>query len=259
MSSAKTGYAAARALMIAALALAPAVSHAQGLVVFAAASLKNALDEVAAAYHAHGGVKAAVSYAASSALAKQIEAGAPAQVFISADLKWMDYLEQRHLIQSGSRRDLLGNELVLIAPAGSKTQVTIAPDFPLRELLHGGRLALADPASVPAGLYAKAALEKRGVWDSVKDRVAAAENVRFALAFVARGECPLGIVYATDARAETQVRVLAPFPAGSYPPVIYPAALTTAPGWKQARRFEQYLGSPEAHAIFQRWGFTPLN
>ncbi len=250
---------ASRCFLFALVALAPAVSHAQGLVVFAAASLKNALDEVAAAYQAHGGGKAAVSYAASSALAKQIEAGAPAQIFISADLAWMDYLQQRRLIRPDSRRNLLGNELVLIAPAGSEAQVTIAPGFPLRQLLHGGRLALADPASVPAGLYAKAALKKLGVWAGVKDRVAPAENVRLALAFVARGECPLGIVYATDARAEPQVRVLAPFPAGSYPPVIYPVALTTARGWEQARRFEQYLGSPEARAIFERWGFTPLN
>ncbi|HVB48970.1 MAG TPA: molybdate ABC transporter substrate-binding protein [Burkholderiales bacterium] len=248
-----------RCVLFALVALAPAVAHAQDLLVFAAASLRNALDGVIAAYAAHGGAKVTVSYAASSALAMQIEAGAPAQLFISADLKWMDYLEQHHFIQVDSRRNLVGNRLVLIAPAPAKPSVRIEPGFPLRELLHGGRLALADPGSVPAGLYAKAALEKLGVWDSVKDRIAAAENVRFALAFVARGEAPLGIVYASDALAEPRVRVVATFPADSHPPIIYPVALTTASGWRRARPLEDFLGSPEAGTIFRRWGFAPLN
>ncbi|MDA8107607.1 MAG: molybdate ABC transporter substrate-binding protein [Betaproteobacteria bacterium] len=248
-----------RALLLVLGMLLPACAQAQALVVFAAASLRNALDAAAQAYEARGGGKITVSYAASSALARQIEAGAPAQVFISADEKWMDYLEQRHLVQAGSRHDLLANRLVLIEPASRKHDVTIAPGFRLRKLLNGGRLALADPASVPAGLYAKAALEKLGVWASVKDRVAPAENVRSALAFVARGEAPLGIVYATDAQVEPRVRVAGTFPADSHPPIVYPVALTTAPGWQRAEPFEQFLRSPEARAIFRRWGFTPLN
>lgn len=248
-----------RALLLVLVMLAPACAQAQPLIVFAAASLKNALDAAAHVYEARGGGKITVSYAASSALAKQIEAGAPAQVFISADEKWMDYLEQRHLVQAGSRHDLLANRLVLIEPASRKRDVTIAPGFPLRKLLNGGRLALADPASVPAGLYAKAALEKLGVWASVKDRVAAAENVRLALAFVARGEAPLGIVYATDAQVEPRVRVAGTFPADSHPPIVYPVALTTAPGWQRAKPFERFLRSSEARAIFRHWGFTPLN
>lgn len=246
-------------LLSALLALAPAAAQAHTLVVFAAASLKNALDAVAAAYQARSNDKLAVSYAGSSRLALQIAAGAPALLFISADVNWMDYLQKRRLIQPGSRRDLLRNRLVLIAPASSAVRATIAPGFPLRELLHGGRLALADPDSVPAGLYAKAALENLGVWASVKDRVAAADNVRFALAFVARGEAPLGIVYASDALVEPRVRVVATFPADTHPPIIYPVALTTAPGWQRARGFERFLASAQAAAIFRRWGFTPLH
>jgi molybdate transport system substrate-binding protein len=246
-------------LLLVLAALAPALAQAEALVVFAAASLKNALDAAAHAYEAHGGGRIAVSYAGSSRLAKQIEAGAPAQLFISADEKWVDYLERRNLIQPGSRRNLLGNRLVLIEPASSQLGVKIAPGFPLRALLNGGRLALADPDSVPAGLYAKAALQSLGVWASVEDRVAAADNVRFALAFVARGEAPLGIVYATDALAEPRVRIAGTFPADSHPPIVYPVALTTAPGWQRARPFEQFLRTPEARAIFRRWGFTPIN
>lgn len=242
------------------IALATGLAQAQPpVLVFAAASLKNALDAAVQAYAAQGGGRITVSYGASSALARQIEAGAPAQLFISADLEWMDYLEQRSLIDPASRRKLLANRLVLIAPSASRLSVTIAPGFPLRSLLHGGRLALADPAGVPAGLYAKAALEKLGVWASVADRLAPAENVRVALAFVARGEAPLGIVYATDARVEPRVRVVATFPADSHPPIVYPVALTSAAGAQRARGFERFLGSPEARAIFERWGFTPLN
>jgi len=231
-------------------------ASAQRLVVFAAASLKNALDEVAILSPA----KPAISYAASSALARQIESGAPAQVFISADLDWMDYLEQRRLIREGTRRDLLGNRLVLIAPSASSLQAGITPGFPLARLLGDGRLATADPASVPAGKYTRAALETLGVWDSVAGKLASAANVRAALALVARGEAPLGSVYATDAAAEPKVRVVAVFPDGLHPPIVYPAALTSnAPVTGAAADFLALLSSPAARKVFEKHGFTPLN
>lgn len=241
--------------LLAAVLLAAAPAHAQPVLVFAAASLKNALDEAAAA----SPVRATVSYASSSALARQIEAGAPAQIFLSADLAWMDYLQSRNLIQAQTRRNLLGNKLVLIAPAASKVQATPSKGFPLAPLLGDGRLALGDPNHVPAGKYAKAALESLGVWPSVQAKLAPAENVRAALALVARGESPLGIVYATDAAAEPRVRVVGAFPEGSHPPVVYPAALTERAKSSDAGRFLDFLGTPEARAVFEKHGFTPLN
>jgi len=234
----------------------PAIAQAQALVVFAAASLKNALDEVAALSPS----KPSIAYAASSALARQIEAGAPAQVFLSADLEWMDYLQQRKLIRDGTRRYLLGNRLVLIAPADSPVKAEIRPGFPLATLLGAGRLATADPASVPAGKYTKAALEKLGVWGSVAGRLAPADNVRAALLLVARGEAPLGTVYATDAAVEPKVRVVAAFPEGSHPAIVYPAALTaSAPPTGPGADFLALLASPAARNVFQKYGFTPLN
>jgi molybdate transport system substrate-binding protein len=231
-------------------------AQAQSVVVFAAASLKNALDEVSAL----AASKPAISYGASSALARQIEAGAPAQVFVSADLDWMDYLEQRKMLRNETRRNLLGNRLVLIAPSGSTAQADIRPGFPLAALLGNGRLATADPAHVPAGKYAKAALEKLGVWDQVAGRLAPAENVRAALALVARGETPLGTVYATDAAAEPKVRVLAAFPDGLHPPIVYPVALTaSAPPSGAGAGFVALLLSPAARKVFEKHGFTPLN
>jgi len=227
---------------------------AQGFTVFAAASLKNALDEVAALSPA----KPSISYGASSALARQIEAGAPAQVFVSADLDWMDYLDKRKLLKPGTRRNLLGNRLVLVAPAGSTAAPEIRAGFPLAALLGNGRLAVGDPQHVPAGKYAQAALTKLGVWDSVASRLAPSENVRVALALVARGEAPLGIVYATDAASEPKVRVAATFPEGLHPPIVYPVALTKAAG-APAAAFVALLASPAALAVFQKHGFTPLN
>ncbi len=204
--------------------------------------------------------KAKISYGASSALAKQIEAGAPAQVFISADLDWMDYLEQRKLLRPGTRKNILGNKLVLIAPAGSNIKTQIAPGFPLAKLLGGGRLATADPAHVPAGKYTKAALEKLGVWDSVSGKLAPAETVRAALALVARGEAPLGTVYSTDAAVESKVRVAAMFPDGLHPAIVYPAALTSnAPESGAAADFIALLVSAAARSVFEKNGFTPLN
>lgn len=242
---------------LAALVLAAGCACAQAqapVLVFAAASMREALDEVAA----RAPVRTIASYASSSVLAKQIAAGAPAQVFISADLAWMDYLEQRNAIRKDSRRNLLGNRLVLIAPAGSAVQTNIETGFPLARLLGNGRLALGDPGHVPAGKYARAALESLGVWDSVLGRLAPAENVRAALALVARGESPLGVVYATDAAAEAKVRVVGAFAEGSHAPIVYPAALT-AKATGPAGAFLDFLGAPAARRIFERHGFTPLN
>src|SRR5467141_1658386 len=191
------------------------------LLVFAAASLSEALDEVGRAFTTRTGVRVNASYAASSVLAKQIEAGAPADAFFSADLAWVDYLDERGLLKRGSRRDVLGNSLVLIAPADSPLRLSIAPGFDLTAALGEGRLATADPDSVPAGKYARAALTKLGVWQSVSDRLVRGENVRAALAYVARGEAPLGIVYQTDAQAEKRVRVVDVFPEDSHPPITY--------------------------------------
>jgi molybdate transport system substrate-binding protein len=189
-------------------------------------------------------------------LAKQIENGAPADIFISADRDWMDYLEKRRLIRASTRENLLGNRLVLIAPADTSTTVEIAPRMDLAGLLSGGRLAMADPDSVPAGKYGKAALEKIGVWNSVKTAVAPAENVRAALGFVSRREAPLGIVYATDAAADPRVKVVAVFPEDTHPPIVYPAALTADSKNAGAARLLEFLGSPAARPIFEKLGFT---
>ena len=232
--------------------------HAQDLVVFAAASLTNALDEAVKLFERQGGSQAKISYAASSALAKQIESGAPADIFISADLDWMNYLEQRHLIQPATRRNLLGNRLVLIAPADSDAHIEIKPGFDLAAVLKGGHLAMADTDSVPAGKYGKAALEKLGVWNSVRSAVAPAESVRAALLFVSRGEAPLGIVYATDAATDPRVKIVGTFPEDTHPPIIYPAALTKENKNPNAARLLDFLGSPAAKPIFEKEGFTVL-
>jgi molybdate transport system substrate-binding protein len=196
------------------------------------------------------------SYAASSALAKQIEAGAPADLFFSADLDWMDYVEKKNLIDVASRHTLLGNTLVLIAPKDSTVSLTIAKDFPLLEALGpDGKLAMASVDSVPAGKYGKAALTHLGVWDEVAPRVAQAENVRAALAYVAKGEAPLGIVYGTDARSEPAVRVVGTFPAESHPEILYPVALL-ASAKPEARKFLDFLLSSEAAPAFEAQGFS---
>jgi molybdate transport system substrate-binding protein len=228
------------------------------VLVFAAASLSDVMDEIDKAYAAHNGVDVKASYAASSVLAKQIEAGAPADVFVSADREWMDYLEQRSLLKPGTRRDLLGNALVLIAPADSPVRLKITPGFELAAALGTGRLACGDPDSVPAGLYARSALVKLGVWDSVAAHLARAENVRVALAYVARGESPLGIVYRTDAQAEPRVRIVDVFPADTHPPITYPLALTTHAS-AAAQRFSEFLGSDEARRMFAAHGFENLS
>jgi len=229
---------------------------AKDVVVFAAASLKNALDEASAAYERETETKVLVSYAASSILARQVENGAPADLFISADLGWMDYLQQRHLIKPETRLTLLGNKLVLIAPASNAAPVEIAPGFALADLLGNERLAIADPAGVPAGKYAKAALEKLGVWASVENKVAPADDVRAALLLVSRGETPLGIVYATDAAADKGVRSVAAFPEDSHPPIVYPAAEVATSANPAATAFLEFLKSDGARPFFERQGFT---
>jgi len=228
---------------------------AQAPTIFAAASLKNALDEVSALYAAQSGKRPRLSYAASSALARQIENGAPADIFISADSEWMDYLEKKDLLAPGTRRDLLGNRLVLIAPAAQPAKFPIAAGLPLAKALRKGRLAIADPLHVPAGRYAKAALESLEVWEDVKGRLAPVDNVRAALALVARGETPLGIVYETDALAERSVTVAGVFPADSHPRIVYPAAVVKgAKG--DAAGLVAFLAGPQARRVFEKHGFT---
>ncbi|MGB8183034.1 MAG: molybdate ABC transporter substrate-binding protein [Stellaceae bacterium] len=242
-------------ILLALFPMAPA--HAGTFTIFAAASLKNALDAALAAYEKETGDTVRVSYAASSALARQIEAGAPADIFISADLKWMDELQDKNLIQATTRHNLLGNELVLVAPASSGTKIDLAPGIDLLPYLKNGPLAMADPAAVPAGIYGKAALTKLGMWNSVEAKVARAEDVRAALRLVARGEAPLGIVYRTDANAEPQVEVAGVFPPGSYPPVTYPAAVVTH-AHPRAGDLLEFLSSPAARPYFEKQGFKAL-
>ena len=227
------------------------------VLVFAAASLANVLGDLDKAFTARTGVRVTSSLAASSTLAKQIEAGAPADIYFSADLQWMDYLEQRGLLRAGSRRDVVGNSLVLVAPVSSSLKVSIGPGFDLLRLLRGGHLAVADPDSVPAGIYARQALTKLGVWSSVVPQLARAENVRAALEYVARGDAPLGIVYRTDALVEKRVRIVGVFPPDSHPRIVYPVALTRRAG-AQAARYLAFIASADARPIFSKWGFEPL-
>ncbi|MBI3514570.1 MAG: molybdate ABC transporter substrate-binding protein [Proteobacteria bacterium] len=254
-----------RFLLLVALTLAAAgtpslaVAQQPNLLIFAAASLKNALDEINGLYAAQKSQKATTSYGASPTLAKQIEAGAPADVFISADLDWMDYVAQRDLIKADTRANLLGNAIVLIAPANRAQPLAIAPDFPLAQALGNGRLAMADPASVPAGKYGKAALEALGVWRAVAAKIAPAENVRAALLLVSRGEAPLGIVYATDAVADPNVKIVGRFPPNTHPPILYPIAVTASSRHPGAADYLAFLKSPAARPVFEKHGFMLLD
>jgi molybdate transport system substrate-binding protein len=242
------------------LAAAPHPAAAQETItVFAAASLKNALDDTDAAFTKATGVEVTASYEASSALAKQIEAGAPADVFISADLAWMDYANAHKLIKQETRHNLLGNRLVLIAPKDSKLDnVAIGQGFDIAKLAGDGRIAVADVSAVPAGKYAKAALEKLGAWTAAEPKLAQAENVRATLAYVARGETPLGIVYETDAKIEPKVKIVGAFPDGSYPPVTYPVAATADSKNANAARYLAFLRGNAARGIFEKYGFSFL-
>jgi molybdate transport system substrate-binding protein len=236
-------------------------AQAQGgdLVVFAAASLKNALDAVNAQWQRETGKKALISYGASSTLAKQIEQGAPAQMFISADLDWMEYLAQKNLIKPETRSNLLGNRIVLIAHKDKAQSIDIKPGFDLAKALGDGRLSMANVDSVPAGKYGKAALEKLGVWNSVSGKLAQAENVRAALLLVSRGEAPLGIVYQTDAAADSNVKIIGTFPEDTHPPIIYPVALTATANLSDAMPFLDYIKSAKAKPLFEAQGFTVLS
>jgi molybdate transport system substrate-binding protein len=236
----------------------PALAQERSLTVFAAASMKNALDDVDAAYTAKNGVKVTASYAASSALAKQLEQGAPADIFISADTDWMDYSSGKKTVNDATRVNLLGNKIVLIAPKDSKiADVTIGQGFDLAKLAGDGKIATGDVAAVPVGKYAKAALEKLGSWNAASSKFAMAESVRAALSLVARGEAVLGIVYETDAKVEPGVKIVGAFPADSHPAIIYPVA-ATATAKADASGYLDFLRSSAAKAIFEKYGFTFL-
>lgn len=239
------------------LLVTPSIS-AEKVTVFAAASLKNALDAVSQSWAADTQKQATISYAASSALAKQIEEGAPADVFISADLDWMNKLSEAGLMADGSIVKLLGNEIVLVVPAGSKAEIKIEKNFDIAGLIGGSKLAMADVKAVPAGKYGKAALQALGVWTAVEGKVAMAENVRAALKLVAAAEAAAGIVYLTDAKAETAVKVIGTFPADSHPEIVYPVGLVAASQNPDAADFVKYLQSPKAREIFKQQGFTLL-
>lgn len=234
-------------------------AHAKDVVVFAAASLKNALDDAAAAWKQETGKGTIISYAASNALARHIEAGAPADIFFSADLDWMDYVASKNLIRSETRMNLLGNSLVLIAPEDANMQVSLQPGVDLAAVLGDNRLAMGQVDAVPAGKYGKAALEKLGAWEGVKDKIAQTENVRAALFLVSRGEAPLGIVYKTDAVSDPSVKIVAAFPEGTYPPIVYPVAVTTTSSNADAESFLQFLRSARAKPLFEKQGFALMN
>src|SRR6202790_3514292 len=239
-------------------AVLPASAQDKSLTVFAAASMKNALDDIGAAYSAKTGVKVVASYAASSALAKQIEQGAPADIFVSADTDWMEYAINKKTVNAPTRVNLLGNRMVLIAPKDSKIDnVTIGQGFDLAKLVGDGKIATADVTSVPVGKYAKASLEKLGAWAAAEPKFAMTENVRAALALVARGEATLGIVYSTDAKVEPGVKIVGTFPADSHPPIIYPVAATTT-AKAEAADYLAFLRSSAAKAIFEKYGFKFL-
>jgi molybdate transport system substrate-binding protein len=228
------------------------------LLVFAAASLTDVLGEISQAFDRQAGVSVKLSFAASSVLARQIQAGGKADVFISADQEWMDYLQARNLIDKATRRNLAGNRLVLIAPADSTLDLEIAPGFKLARALGAGRLSTGDPDTVPVGRYARSALTSLGVWDEVQDRLVRADNVRSALMFVARGEAPLGIVYTTDALLDPKVRVVDTFPDSTHAPITYPAAASRG-ARGEAIAFLDYLSSAPARDTWQRFGFVELN
>jgi len=228
------------------------------ITVFGAASLSDVLQDLGDAFTKDTSIPVRFSFASSSALARQIENGAPADLFFSADLAWMDYLQSRALIRTATRVDMVGNQLILVAPLDSKVTLKIEPHFPLAATLGKGRLATGDPDSVPVGRYAKEALITLGVWDSVSARLVRADSVRAALAFVDRGETPLAIVYATDALADKKVRFVDAFPAASHAPIIYPAALTNVAN-PDAAKFLAYMRGPAGDLAFKRYGFTPLH
>lgn len=253
----KAAVLAAAAFVVVTAAISPA-SAQEKVTVFAAASMKNALDAANKAWSGEAGKEVTASYAASSALAKQIEAGAPADVFISADLDWMKYVSDKKLVKEDTKSNWLGNRIVLVAEKANAKPVDIKPGFDLAGLLNGGKLAMGAPDAVPAGKYGKAALEKLGTWASVEKSVAGAESVRAALALVSRGEAPYGIVYATDAAADPGVAVVGTFPENTHPPIIYPIAILSESKSTDAGAYVDYLKSAKAAPFFESQGFTVL-
>ena len=235
-----------------------AAQSEKAITVFAAASLTNVLQDLGDAFTKDSSIPVRFSFAASSALARQIENGSRADIFFSADLEWMDYLQARNLIQPATRHDMAGNQLVLIAPVGSKVDLKIEPHFALAAAVGKGRLATGDPDSVPVGRYAREALARLGVWDQIEARLVRADSARSALAFVGRGEAALGIVYATDARIDKNVRIVEVFPAASHMPIVYPAALATG-AKADAAKFLAYVRSRAGDVAFEHYGFTPLH
>jgi molybdate transport system substrate-binding protein len=249
---------AAFTVAVAALVVEAHGAEEKSITVFAAASMKNALDEVDTLFTNQSGIKVVASYAASSALMMEIEQGASPDVFLSANTKWIDYGAKRNLIKNDTRENLLANRLVLIAPKESKIdKVIIAPGFELASLVGSGRIATGDVRAVPAGSYAKAALEKLGVWSSVESKLTMSENVRAALVIVSRGGAPLGIVYETDAKIDLGVKIVGVFPEDSHPPIIYPVAMTKD-AKLEAAKYLAFLTTPEAKAVFERYGFRAL-
>lgn len=236
---------------------APISRAAEDVIVFAAASLTDVLKAAAASWEAKGNNAVVLSFGSSSTIAKQIEAGAPADIFASADEKWVSYLGDKNLMEAGTVRRPIGNDLVLVGPAGA-ADITISSNTDLAGALNGGRIAMGDPKSVPAGRYGEQALTKLGLWDSVKDSVAPAENVRAALALVQRGEAPLGVVYATDARGVSDMKVVGTFPEDSHDPVVYPFGIVTGHNRPEVKAFFDFLGSDEGKALFKSYGFKIL-
>ena len=233
---------------------AAARSNQPALLVVGAASLTEVLQEIGNSYTRETGQQVKLSFASSSALARQIEAGGRVDVFVSADVEWMDYLQARNLIDASTRRNIAGNRLVLIAPRDSKIQLQLQKNVELAKALNGGRLATVDPDIVPVGRYARSALDSLGIWNAMADRLVRADNVRSALAFVARGETPLGIVYETDAAVDRRVRIVDVFPADSHPPITYPAAMTVK-AQSGAKDFVDYLSGASAQMTFEKFGF----
>ena len=250
----RSQYSLAVALVALGAFVAPRPASADDVLIFAAASLKNALDDTVAAYQKSGGSAIKVSYGSSGALAKQIDADAPADIFISADPDWMNDVQKNNKIKTDTRFDFLGNVLVMVEPADSTAKVDIKPNFPLATMLGDNKLAMADPTSVPAGMYGKAALTKLGVWDAVQPKVASAQDVRGALLFVSRKESPFGIVYQTDAAADTGVKIAGVFPADTYPPIIYPVALTSSSKNPDAAKFVAIMRSARGQALLHQAG-----
>jgi molybdate transport system substrate-binding protein len=249
----------ALAILAAMLYLRALPASAEDVVGLAAMTLQNVIDDVAGAYEQQTGATVAFSYGPSPALVKQIENGAPVDIFISADSDWMDEAEAKGLIRAGTRINLMSSQLVLIAPRERAMPVKIEPGFPLRDMVGDGHLIMCDPMMMPAGRYGRAALQSLGVWQTIRDRVANADNVRAALAFVSRGEAPLGIVFDTDAALDTGVKIVGVFPKDSHPPIVYPAAMIGSSEHSEAASFLVFLTSTKAKAIFEKYGYSLLS